>query len=84
MTFGGLNIIESEHALALPKGRPFTDDMVAFVEHMTRLGMIHRKPAAFQLSPTTMVVHPVLARQLRQHARMVQSDLERGLFYGHR
>jgi hypothetical protein len=67
MPFGGLKFIETETATAKPSAKPRTDDMRAMVEHMDRLGLIQRKPAAF-VHQGTCFIHPVLMVALR--ARM--------------
>ncbi|MER2536896.1 MAG: hypothetical protein ABTQ31_17220 [Rhizobiaceae bacterium] len=64
-TMGGLHLVETVHAMALPKGRPRTDDMRAMVEHMQGLGLVQRRPAAFQ-SGDVLYIHPALAAGVRK------------------
>lgn len=78
----GMKIVESVHATTKPKGRPFTDDMIAFVEHMERLGLIQRLPAAYQLGANTIVMHPTLAAKMRREMQRKALDIERRVFYG--
>lgn len=60
-----LRIIESEHATTFPTAKPRTLDMQEMVDHFHSLGLIQRRPAAFE-TPAGLVVHPTIARKMRE------------------
>lgn len=67
--YAGVKITESVHATAEPSARPHTDDMREMVDHLRALGLVRKKPAAFQ-TPYGLIVHPEIMRQMR--ARLAQ------------
>lgn len=79
-TFAGTKVVESSAATALPTAKPRTEDMREMVDHMARLGLVQRKPAAFQIGDT-MVIHPVLLDKLRKEMENRASEFFDNAFY---
>ncbi len=65
--FGGITLVQSEHATAEIDKTPHTDDMREMVEELRRLGQTKRVPAAFR-TPQGFVMHPTLFQKLRQYS----------------
>lgn len=79
----GVRLTETTHAMVDPKGTPHTDDMRDMVEHMRQLGLIQKKPGAFQMGDD-MFVHPKIMSSLRERLRLdVDRMIERDFFKGH-
>lgn len=79
--FAGVRVIESTSATALPDGKPSTDDMRDMVEHFHALGLIKRRPAAFQMGDT-MVIHPTLVRAVQERMSDSLDAMAQRAFYG--
>lgn len=45
--YAGVRLIESVNATALPKGKPFTDDMKMYVEAMERMAKMEEQMTSF-------------------------------------
>ncbi len=79
--FGGMKIVSTEAATALPSGKPTTDDMRAMVDHFHDLGLIQRKPAAFKAGGS-MFVHPVFMEEIRKRFVDHSENLFMSALYG--
>ena len=79
--FAGVRTIESGAATALPDGKPTTDDMRDMVEHFHALGLIKRKPAAFQIGDT-LVIHPTLLRAVQKRLSDDLNKMTERAFFG--
>lgn len=64
--FGALIFVQSDSATLPPSAKPLTDDMRAMVDHFHALDLIKRRPAMVQVG-NTMIVHPTLFAQVRDH-----------------
>ncbi len=80
--YAGVRLTESRAATTLPSGKPTTDDMIEMIEHFARLGLIHRKPAAFSLPNGDLVIHPDLAKKLRERIAADMGRMAEQAFYG--
>lgn len=71
----------TEHATALPDGKPTTEDMRNMVDHMMAMGLIQRKPAAFAVKDAfgqeSIHIHPTLHGQLMRRVRCASKSMER-------
>ncbi|WP_075292610.1 hypothetical protein [Pararhizobium arenae] len=73
LSFTSSRIIESAEALVPPKPA-ISDDMRAMVDVLTNFGQIRSKPGAYRMADGTMIIHPVLRRELDRHVAR-QADL---------
>lgn len=67
-TFAGMVVSVSPHVMVPPKGKPYTDDMRAMVDHFHTLGLIRRVPGAIEIAGRLMV-HPQIYDAMRKASR---------------
>ena len=78
----GMHVYESQAATSLPDGKPYTDDMKAMVEHLSRVGEVRRRPAAFKTPNGSLVMHPILYESLKRGLASQIERQTRKVFFG--